>query len=372
MIREVLLGSVLLGVLGIGSTSTSFADEALDIARKRYQAGEQEFVNGRYWQAAKAFEEAYDLSKRVDLLFNAAKAYDRGDYTVRAIEAYEAYLKAGNVADRTQIEKRIEELRKTLASLLIKTDENAFIFVDGHEYGKTPMKQAIPMDGGYHRVEVRSGNRSWAKEQQFSAGQSYNFDASLNEEKAGPGAGLVTVGAEDRRPKAKTRRLAVLLGVGASVDVLGNNFPPHQLALRFGGEYRMVESTYGALDLSLQIPVEFLQGWANAGFLVGLRGALTPSPRIPLELVLSAHLGLGVQEFRSSAPPSPKQVCAQPSPLGTCTLYGVRLHPALSIAYRPTAAFEIRADVIGVEVNFTSPLLDPRLTFGGTVVYRFH
>ena len=45
----------------------------------------------------------------------------------------------------------------------------------------------------------------------------------------------------------------------------------------------------------------------------------------------------------------------------------MRLHPALSVAYRPTAAFEIRADVIGVEVNFTSPLLDPRLTFGGTV-----
>ena len=99
------------------------------------------------------------------------------------------------------------------------------------------------------------------------------------------------MGAEDRRPKAKTRRLAVLLGVGASVDVLGNNFRRTKLALRFGGEYRMVESTYGALDLSLQIPVEFLQGRANAGFLVGLRGALTPSPRIPLELVLSANLG---------------------------------------------------------------------------------
>src|SRR5438270_58832 len=126
MIREVLLGSVLLGVVSALSPGTGAADEALEIARKRYQAGEQEFVNGRYWQAAKAFEEAFDLSKRVDLLYNAARAYDRGDYTVRAIEAYEAYLKAGEVADRAQIEKRVVALQKTLATLLIKTEESAF------------------------------------------------------------------------------------------------------------------------------------------------------------------------------------------------------------------------------------------------------
>ena len=371
MIREVLLGSLLLGVLSIGSAGTSRADEALDIARKRYQAGEQEFINGRYWQAAKAFEEAYDLSKRVDLLYNAAKAYDRGDYTVRAIEAYEAYLKAGTVPDHAQIEKRVAELRRSLAMLLIKTDESAFIFVDGHEYGKTPMKQAIPMDSGYHRVEVRTGSRSWAREQQFSSGQSYQLDATLNEEKIGPGSGLGSIEADDRRPKVKTRRLAVMLGVGAAVDILGDNFPPHQLALRFGAEYRMLESAFGALDLSLRVPVEFLQGWSNAGFLIGLRGALTPSPRLPLELVLSGDLGLAVLEFRSSAPPSSKQVCASPSSLGSCTLYGVRLHPGLSVAYRATPAFEIRAEVIGVEINFTSPLVDPRLTFGAQVAYRF-
>lgn len=372
MIREVLLGSLLLGALSIGSPGTSTADEALDIARKRYHAGEQEFVNGRYWQAAKAFEEAYDLSKRVDLLFNAARAYDRGEYTVRAIEAYEAYLKAGPVSDRIQIEKRVEELRKTLARLLIKTDETAFIFVDGHEYGKTPMKQPIPMDGGYHRVEVRTGNRTWAKEQHFSAGQPYEFEAMLSEEKTGPGAGLVSVGAEDRRPKSRTRRLAVVLGAGAAVDILGTNFPPHQLTLSFGAEYRMIEGPYGALDLAVRVPLEFLQQWTNAGFLVGLRGALTPSPRIPLELVLAGDLGLGVLEFRSSAPPAAQQVCASPSPLGTCTLYGVRLHPSLGVAYRFSPAFELRAEVLGVELNFTSPLVDPRLSFGIAAAYRFY
>ena len=373
MIREVLLGSLLLGVLGTLSPSTCAADEALEIARKRYQAGEQEFVNGRYWQAAKAFEEAYDLSKRVDLLYNAARAYDRGDYTVRAIEAYEAYLKAGEVADRSQIEKRVEALRKSLATLLIKTEESAFLFVDGHEYGKTPMKEAIPMDGGYHRIEVRTGSRTWSREQQFSAGQPYQFDAFLNEDKAGPGSGLVTVGAEDRRPKPKTRRLAVVLGAGAAIDILGNNFPPHQIAVNLGAEYRVLEGTYAALDLAVRVPVEFLQAWTNAGFLLGLRGAFTPLPRLPLEIVLSGDLGLGVLEFRSSAPPSGTSVCSlvPPSPLTSCTMYGVRLHPSLSLAYRVHPAVELRLEVLGLDLNFTGPLADPRLSFGVAAAYRF-
>jgi hypothetical protein len=373
MIRKLLLCSlgVAFGLLSIGTSGTGAADEALEIARKRYQVGEQEFISGRYWQAAKAFEEAYDLSKRGDLLYNAARAYDRGDYTVRAIEAYEAYLKAGDASDRAQVEKRIESLRKSLASLLIKTDETAFIFVDGHEYGKTPMKEPIPMDSGYHRVEVRTGNRTWSREQQFSSGQPYQFDAYLNEEKTGPGTGLVTIGAEDRRPKPRTRRMAVVLGIGGSVDVVGENFPPHQLALSLAGEYRMMEGTYGGLDLSLKLPVDVLQGWVGSGFLVGLRGALTPVPRLPLELVLSLDAGLGVVDFRSSAPPLPQRICSSPSSLPSCTLYGVRVHPALGIAYRLSPAFELRAELLGVDVNFTSPILDPRLNFGLAAAYRF-
>ncbi len=61
------------------------AEDAMDQARKRYAAGEREYASGRYWQSAKAFEEAFDLSRKADLLYNAARAYDRGEYFLRAI-----------------------------------------------------------------------------------------------------------------------------------------------------------------------------------------------------------------------------------------------------------------------------------------------
>ena len=85
------LSALVTAALLLGATASSRAEDAMDQARKRYAAGEREYASGRYWQSAKAFEEAFDLSRKVDLLYNAARAYDRGEYYLRAIETYESY-----------------------------------------------------------------------------------------------------------------------------------------------------------------------------------------------------------------------------------------------------------------------------------------
>ena len=140
--------------------------------------GEREYAAGRYWQSAKAFEEAYDLSRKGDLLYNAARAYDRGEYYVRAIEAYEGYIKAGMPPDVEQIQKRVAELRKLLCQVSIITTEKAYVYIDGKEYYKTPMSGSVSIDSGYRRIEVRAGNRFFAKEQQFVPGEKYEFEAA--------------------------------------------------------------------------------------------------------------------------------------------------------------------------------------------------
>lgn len=344
--------------------------DALEMAKRRYFAGEADFASGRYWQAAKAFEEAYDLSKKGDLLFNAARAYDKGEYSVRAIETYEAYVRAmPEAADRPAVEKRLAELRRALSQVLIKTNETAFIFVDGHEYGQTPMKQPIPMDSGYHRLEIRAGSRIWAREQQFSSGQSYSFDAELEEDRTHTNQGLVTL--SERRPKPRTLRYALVLGAGGAVEVTGTHFPPNQAALTIGAEYRVMEGTYGGLDVAVRIPVDAGNSWTNAGLLLGLRGAATPLPKIPLELYASLDLGFVAHEYRSSALLVEKQACASDSRLPSCILYGVRVNPAIGVAYRFVPAFELRVQLLGVDLNFTNPIADPRLVFGLQAAYRF-
>lgn len=347
------------------------ADEALEAAKKRYEAGERDYLAGRYWQSAKAFEEAFAMSRRGDLLFNAGRAYERGEYTVRAIEAYQAYLDAVSEApDKEQIRKRIAELRASLAKLHVVTSEQGFLFVDGHEYGRTPMQKPIDLDSGYHRVEVRSGSRLWAREQQFSSGQSYKFEAELAAAPSGRGLADTTTGDEER-PKQRTRRLAVSLGLGGAFDVAGHSFPPHQASLYAGVDYRVVERAYFAFDFGLRLPVEVAQGWRNAGFLLAGRGAWSPVPRRPLELVFELDLGLGVLDNTASAPFSAMGACDRPSQLASCTLYGLRLHPKLAAAYRVTPVLELRGELLGVEVNLTNPIVDPRITVDVAAAYRF-
>lgn len=343
------------------------AQEALEQARQRYAVGEREYSAGRYWQSAKAFEEAYDLSRKGDLLYNAARAYDRGEYYVRAAETYEAYLKAGNPPDAQQIESRIAALRKTFCQMRIVTDRASTVYIDGKEYYKTPMNGLVWLDSGYHRIDAREGNRLFSREQQFSPGEKYEFDAVFSESTTIGGANL----GEVNQSKPRTRRVAVVLGLGGAIDVSGDNFPPHQMALALGAEIRMLESRLLALDLGFKIPFELLQSWQNAGLLLGLRGVYTPVPRLPLELVLALDLGFAGMDYRSSAPLSGQWPCASPSYLPSCTIYALRIVPTLAVAYRFHPAFELRAQLVGLEVNVAQPMFAPRYLFGLQAGCRF-
>lgn len=380
MIREVLRGGFCAGLLLCSvwalTLTSAHADDALEAAKRRYAEGEVDYNAGRFWQAARAFEQAYDLAKRADLLYNAARSYDRGDYAVRAAETYQAYLAAGEAPDRAKVETRIAELRKTISFVNLKTGETGFILLDGYEYGRTPISKTLEVDSGYHRIEVRNGSRSWAKEQKFTAGVTYDLEAVLVENSAvegmGTGAGQGLVQAEPGKPKPITRRLGIVAQLGAGVDVVGDNFPPHMGSLQLGGEYRMLENSFFALDLALRLPVELGQGWVASGFLTGVRGAYTPLPRRPLELFFAVDLGFSVFEIRPTAPGSSKFPCSLAPALSVCSVYAFRLQPSLGIAYRFTPAFEMRAQVFGLDVNVGQTLLDPRLTFGLGGVYRFY
>ena len=362
-----------LGLLSwLNGAGPAHADEALDAARKRFEVGERHYVEGRYWQAGKAFEEAYNLSKRGDLLFNAGRAYDRGDYATRAIEAYQGYLNSiSDAPDRGHIEKRIQDLRASLAKLNIVTDEKAFVLVDGHEIGRTPMQGPIAMDSGYHRLTVRKDNLSWSKEQQFNAGESYRFEVTLTERKNDPG-GLES-GTEEEAARLRTppRRFALVLGAGGAIDVAGGGFPPHQVAFTLGLDYRARLRSNYALDVMMRIPFELAGGWRNAGFLLGVRGALFPTARLPLEIFVELGAGLGVLESTVKRLPDGKGACSTLGSLNPCSLYGVRIQPVVGVAYRIVPAFEVRAEVLGLDVNVTSPVVDPRLRFMAAAAYRF-
>jgi tetratricopeptide (TPR) repeat protein len=81
-------------------------------ARELFERGETHYAAGRYRRAATLYEEAYELCGRVELLYNAANAYERlGEYQEAAdhLRTYSASLKPKEAAAVRVRIARLEE-----------------------------------------------------------------------------------------------------------------------------------------------------------------------------------------------------------------------------------------------------------------------
>jgi len=86
-------------------------------AQSHYTIGSQLFATGRFAEAAAEFELAYQASRRAELLFNIARAYEDGRQDARALDAYERFERSGAPGlDRAQVALRIAALRARVAA----------------------------------------------------------------------------------------------------------------------------------------------------------------------------------------------------------------------------------------------------------------
>lgn len=81
-------------------------------ARELFQKGDTAYAEGRYEEALSAFQEAYDLSGRAQLLFNVSNALERLGRYQEAVDALDKYLASGKAKDRDIVVKRIANLKK--------------------------------------------------------------------------------------------------------------------------------------------------------------------------------------------------------------------------------------------------------------------
>jgi tetratricopeptide (TPR) repeat protein len=84
-------------------------------AKEHARAGAKAFDLGRYLDAAREYEAAYEAKELPALLFNIAQSYRLGDVPEKAIHFYESYLRRSpDAPNRAEVEARISELRKTI------------------------------------------------------------------------------------------------------------------------------------------------------------------------------------------------------------------------------------------------------------------
>jgi hypothetical protein len=85
-------------------------------AKVHHDEGVKYYNIGRFEEAIKEFEAAYDLDPHPTLLFNLAQCHRQRGGSERAIFFYKRYLQmAPQAKDRPEVEKRIQELEEILA-----------------------------------------------------------------------------------------------------------------------------------------------------------------------------------------------------------------------------------------------------------------
>jgi len=118
-------------------------------ARELFLKADAAYAEGRYEEALGAFQEAYDLSGRPQLLFNISNSLERLGRYQEAVDALEKYLSSGKAKDRdvvqkrlTNLKKRVEEQKKEQEKLAKEEEEKR-----QREEAERKRKQAAQGDG---------------------------------------------------------------------------------------------------------------------------------------------------------------------------------------------------------------------------------
>ena len=109
------VGALALGVLCATPALAQDANEAR--AREHFEIGRRYYDMGRFAEAAREFEQAYELAARPALLMNIYLAYRDAADPVNAARALRAYLETDEVdpAQRPTLEVRLEALERQAA-----------------------------------------------------------------------------------------------------------------------------------------------------------------------------------------------------------------------------------------------------------------
>jgi hypothetical protein len=160
-------------------------------ARQHFLAGQDYYSQGRYQKAIEEFEEAYRLDPRPLLLYNMAQAYEKLGELEKAVKSLKQYLdKEKEVDDRATLLNKVANLESRIASTGIKVDcnqDDAAIYIDGQEMGKTPLNVVIKLPVGTHKLRViKPGFEDFKVTVSVASGRTVSIEAELEPGQAGP------------------------------------------------------------------------------------------------------------------------------------------------------------------------------------------
>jgi hypothetical protein len=161
--------SVVILLLGTGSTWAVEDEPTIEAARQHYARGLELVEKGEYIMALQEFTAAYDTSPYFAVLYNIAQTEIALDRHLEAATTLARYLREGgenvppNRVDR--VKEQIARLEAFFGVLTVSTEPpGATISVDGRTVGQTPLDEPIRLaPGAYTIVATLDDGRSFEK-----------------------------------------------------------------------------------------------------------------------------------------------------------------------------------------------------------------
>jgi hypothetical protein len=194
-------------------------------ARVQFEQGISLYEQGKFDQAAVAFQRAYELKPSYKILYNCAQAQNQLGHYAAALKAYTLYLAEGGDAvapeRKQEVRTEIERLNSLVGMLVIEADvDGATVFVDGRREGETPLTSPMIVDLGEREIVVKHNGTEIHRELVTVAG---GQRVVVEVEEAEPG-GVGPAPAPVEAPAAKGGRRIwtwVFAGTGAAVAIAG-------------------------------------------------------------------------------------------------------------------------------------------------------
>ncbi len=205
IMRSGLLGGILLPLLAISALVASAAradpkEDEIRAAELNVKAM-SESKEGRNEEAARLFREAYQLHRNPNLLFNAARAYDKADNFEEAKFFYEWYLREETDPDgRMKGQERLDALVARVPGVLVLSPLQPGVAVTANGQ---PVSGRVQLLAGYYEISVSRDGESlekrWVK---IEAGKETPFETPWRAGMRAPATPTVSPTSEEHRPDA--------------------------------------------------------------------------------------------------------------------------------------------------------------------------
>lgn len=124
--RSVALAIAMAFATGTGLSGTAYAQTDESAGRRAFRLGQAHYENGEFAEAAAQFEEAYRLSGRARLLYNAYLAYRDMQDLPNSARTLRRFLQEGtdlSASERDQLQARLEAIERVMAESAAEPSE---------------------------------------------------------------------------------------------------------------------------------------------------------------------------------------------------------------------------------------------------------